>query len=66
MNYHIQVFAGLAEQMGGPIIMVPTEQETMTVAALKDLLSECFPESAAQLQGSLLPEIKPTPLLRTS
>ncbi|MEK4458322.1 MoaD/ThiS family protein [Paenibacillus sp. FSL R10-2748] len=54
MNYHIQVFAGLAEQMGGPIIMVPTEQETMTVAALKDLLSECFPESAAQLQGSFV------------
>lgn len=66
MNYHIQVFAGLAEQMGGPIIMVPTEQETMTVAALKDLLSECFPESAAQLQVLLLPEIKSTPLLRTS
>ncbi|WP_342426644.1 MoaD/ThiS family protein [Paenibacillus sp. FSL L8-0158] len=54
MNYHIQVFAGLAEQMGGPIIMVPTEQETMTVAALKDLLSERFPESAAQLQGSFI------------
>ncbi|MEK5374478.1 MULTISPECIES: MoaD/ThiS family protein [Paenibacillus] len=54
MNYHIQVFAGLAEQMGGPIIMVPTEQETMTVAALKDLLSQCFPESAAQLQGSFV------------
>ncbi|APB70343.1 MoaD/ThiS family protein [Paenibacillus peoriae] len=54
MNYHIQVFAGLAEQMGGPIVMVPTEQETMTVAALKDLLSECFPESAAQLQGSFV------------
>ncbi|WP_418026429.1 MoaD/ThiS family protein [Paenibacillus sp. JJ1722] len=54
MNYHIQVFAGLAEQMGGPIIMVPTEQETMTVAALKDLLFECFPESAAQLQGSFV------------
>ncbi|WCM59825.1 MoaD/ThiS family protein [Paenibacillus polymyxa] len=54
MNYHIQVFAGLAEQMGGPIIMVPTEQETMTVAALKDLLSECFPKSAVQLQGSFV------------
>ncbi|TKH43937.1 MoaD/ThiS family protein [Paenibacillus sp. FSL R10-2782] len=54
MKYHIQVFAGLAEQMGGPIITVPTDQETMTIAALKDLLSERFPEVAAQLRGSFV------------
>ncbi|WP_068501808.1 molybdopterin converting factor subunit 1 [Paenibacillus kribbensis] len=54
MKYHIQVFAGLAEQMGGPMITVSTEQETMTVIALKSLLSERFPEAAAQLQSAFV------------
>ncbi|KAF6617335.1 molybdopterin synthase sulfur carrier subunit [Paenibacillus jamilae] len=54
MNYHIQVFAGLAELMGRPMITVPADQETMTVNALKDLLSQYFPEAAAQLQGAFV------------
>ncbi|MGG1942818.1 MoaD/ThiS family protein [Paenibacillus polymyxa] len=54
MNYHIQVFAGLAELMGRPMITVPAVQETMTVNALKDLLSQYFPEAAAQLQGAFV------------
>lgn len=54
MKYHIQVFAGLAEQMGGPMIMVPTDQETMTITALKSLLSELFPEAATQLQSAVV------------
>ncbi|WP_025719556.1 MoaD/ThiS family protein [Paenibacillus sp. 1-18] len=54
MKYHIQVFAGLAELLGGPMITVPTDQETMTITALKSLLSERFPEAAAQLQSSFV------------
>ncbi|MBY7739476.1 MoaD/ThiS family protein [Paenibacillus polymyxa] len=54
MNYHIQVFAGLAELMGRPMITVPADQETMTVNALKDLLSKYFPEAAAQLKGAFV------------
>lgn len=37
MNYHIQVFAGLAELMVKPMITVSADQETMTVSELKDL-----------------------------
>lgn len=54
MKYHIQVFAGLAEQLGGPMITVSADQEPMTITALKGLLSERFPEAAAQLQGSFV------------
>ncbi|MEC0234816.1 MoaD/ThiS family protein [Paenibacillus kribbensis] len=54
MKYHIQVFAGLAEHMGGPMVTVPTDQEAMTITALKGLLSERFPEAAAQLQSAFV------------
>jgi molybdopterin synthase sulfur carrier subunit len=54
MEYHIQVFAGLADQMGGPVVTVPTDQETMTITALKSLLADRFPEIATQLQASFV------------
>jgi sulfur-carrier protein len=61
MKYHIQVFAGLAEHMGGPMITVPTEQEAMTITALKGL----FLRQPPNCKALLLPEIKFTLLQRS-
>ncbi|MGG4217248.1 molybdenum cofactor biosynthesis protein MoaE [Paenibacillus jamilae] len=51
MQYHIQLFAGLAEHFGD-VITVELSQETVTIADIRARLNELYPELASQLSGS--------------
>lgn len=54
MEFRIQVFAGLAESMGGPSVTLPAPREAVTVAELKMLLLEAYPQAAGVLQTSFI------------
>jgi molybdopterin synthase catalytic subunit len=51
MKLQIQLFAGLADLLGTPVLEVPLEQESITAGTLKELLTKQFP-NAAQTLGS--------------
>lgn len=57
MQYRIQLFAGMAEQLGD-VITVELSQETVTMADIRKRLNELYPEVTSQLPGSFLPIIK--------
>ncbi|PNQ84396.1 molybdenum cofactor biosynthesis protein [Paenibacillus polymyxa] len=50
MQYHIQLFAGLAEQFGD-VLTVELSQETVTIADIRTRLNELYPEIASQLSS---------------
>lgn len=52
MEFRIQVFAGLADAMGGPSVVLPAPQPTLSVAELKRLMLEAYPQAAGVLQTS--------------
>ncbi|MDF2960188.1 MAG: molybdopterin converting factor [Paenibacillus sp.] len=55
MKLHIYVFAGLAEQMGGPLVELEWEQaEPLTPALLKEHLSARYPQASAMLQQAFV------------
>lgn len=54
MEYKIQVFAGLADSMGGPIVRLTAGAPSMSVAELKELLAAAFPQAAGQLQHAFV------------
>ncbi|SFE21500.1 molybdopterin synthase catalytic subunit [Paenibacillus catalpae] len=45
-SWKIQLFAGLSDRFGSPVIYIETETPSMTVAALKQELAGKFPEQA--------------------
>ncbi|PPQ47338.1 molybdopterin converting factor [Paenibacillus peoriae] len=51
MQYRIQLFAGMAEQLGD-VITVELSQETVTMADIRKRLNELYPEVTSQLPGS--------------
>ncbi|MBE0341045.1 molybdopterin converting factor, partial [Paenibacillus sp. 28ISP30-2] len=51
MQYRIQLFAGMAEQLGD-VIAVELSQEAVTIADIRKRLNELYPEVASQLPGS--------------
>jgi molybdopterin converting factor subunit 1 len=54
MDYRIQVFAGLADSMGGPVVRLTAPSASMTVAELKRLLAAAYPHAAGQLQHAFV------------
>ncbi|MGG1644116.1 molybdenum cofactor biosynthesis protein MoaE [Paenibacillus sp. NRS-1782] len=52
MQYRIQLFAGMAEQLGQSVITLEFPQETVTIADIRKKLNEQYSEAASQLQGS--------------
>jgi MoaE-MoaD fusion protein len=54
IHWTIQLFAGLAERIGSPAITVPAEADSMTVAELKTLLAERYPEHRELLRVSFV------------
>lgn len=44
--WKIQLFAGLSDRFGSPVIHIETKTSSMTVADLKQLLADRFPEQA--------------------
>ncbi|MBP1177446.1 molybdenum cofactor biosynthesis protein MoaE [Paenibacillus sp. FSL R7-0340] len=51
MQYRIQLFAGMAEQLDD-VITVELSQETVTMADIRKRLNELYPEVTSQLPGS--------------
>ncbi|AET61910.1 molybdenum cofactor biosynthesis protein [Paenibacillus terrae] len=70
MQYRIQLFAGMAEQLGESVITLDFPQETATIADIRKSLNEQYPEAASQLQGSFFTNHKklasPEELIRPS
>ncbi len=66
MQYRIQLFAGMAEQLGQSGITLEFPQETVTIADIRKKLNEQYSEAASQLQGSFLRIIKNWLLQRNS
>ncbi|TDG00647.1 molybdenum cofactor biosynthesis protein [Paenibacillus piri] len=55
MKLHIYVFAGLAEQLGGPLVELDWEQtDPLTPALLKERLMACYPQAAAALRHAFV------------
>lgn len=54
MRVTIRLFAGLAERMGGPSVILETEHDTLTAGILKDLLSQRYPEAAQAITASFV------------
>jgi MoaE-MoaD fusion protein len=52
MKLEIQLFAGLVDLLGTPLLTLHIEAESITVRELKDLLSERFPANINALQSS--------------
>jgi Molybdopterin converting factor, large subunit len=53
-SWKIQLFAGLADRFGSHVIHIDTESPSMTVAALKQLLADQFPEQAELVRISFM------------
>ena len=49
MNLHIQLFAGLVDLFGTSVLTISFEQESITIAQLKDKISTDYPAASAQL-----------------
>ncbi|MFC0214040.1 molybdopterin converting factor subunit 1 [Paenibacillus chartarius] len=53
-EYQVQLFAGLAEAAGAPVVRLASEREKVTVAELKAMLAEAYPQAAAILRTSFV------------
>ncbi|SEB90402.1 molybdopterin converting factor subunit 1 [Paenibacillus sp. GP183] len=51
MKLEIQLFAGLIELLGAPVLEVPLDQESMTAGQLKELLIRQFPNAVQTLSS---------------
>lgn len=54
MLFKIQIFAGLADYIGSPIVTINTQEETMTITELKRRLTTCYPGAEELLKQAFI------------